>query len=212
MKWDTFLFLTNPPPPKIIFNYFILTPALRGLSTNRGWEPGVGKFLILSLSLGATMKSSTKRSRRKTQREAAREKRQRDTVSNGEVEETEIVFQSCESRTDPPSPVPRSPPGSPSGSAYLQYEDVLDMFQNLHNELGLITLDNDVIMRMQTPSPMPSQNYTVSATHRAPPGVDQWTVRAMTVGSWAQKVLVGGYSNTKGPEAADIDLHGFRQP
>ena len=93
----------------------------------------------------ATMKSSTKISRRKTQREAAREKRQRDPVSDGEVEETEIVFRSSESPTDPPSPVPGSTPGSPSASADLQYEDVLDMVQKLHEELGMITLDNDKI-------------------------------------------------------------------
>ena len=92
------------------------------------------------------MKSFTKRSRRKTQREAAREKRQRDPVSDGEVEETEIVFRSGESPTDPPSPVPRSPQDSPSALADLQYEDVLDMVQRLHKELGLITLDNDKIM------------------------------------------------------------------
>ena len=35
---------------------------------------------------------------------------------------------------------------SPSASADLQYEDVLDMVQRLHKELGLITLDNDKIM------------------------------------------------------------------
>ena len=45
------------------------------------------------------MKSSTKRSRRKTQPEATREKRQRDPVSDGEVEETEIVFRSSEPPT-----------------------------------------------------------------------------------------------------------------
>ena len=66
-------------------------------------------------------------------------------MSDGEVEETENVFRSSELPTDPPSPVPRSPPGSPSASADLQYEDVLDMVQKLHSELGLITLDNDKI-------------------------------------------------------------------
>ena len=62
-----------------------------------------------------------------------------------EAEESEIVFRNTESPMDHPSPVPRSPPGSPSGSADLQYEDVLDMVQKLHRELGLITLDNDMI-------------------------------------------------------------------
>ena len=91
------------------------------------------------------MKSSTKRSRRKTQREAARERRQRDPVSDGEGEEMEIVFLSSGPPTDPPTPVPQSPPGSPNVSADLQYEDVLDIVQKLHSELGLITLDNDKI-------------------------------------------------------------------
>ena len=49
------------------------------------------------------------------------------------------------SPTDHPSPVPRSPPGSPSASSDLQYEDVLNMVQKLHNERDLITLDNDKI-------------------------------------------------------------------
>ena len=62
-----------------------------------------------------------------------------------EAGESVIVFRNTESPTDHPSPVHRSPPGSPSGSADLQYEDVLDMVQRLHKELGLITLDNDKI-------------------------------------------------------------------
>ena len=55
------------------------------------------------------------------------------------------MFRSSESPTDPPSPVPRSTPGSPSASADLHHEDVLDMVQKLHKELGLITPDNDKI-------------------------------------------------------------------
>ena len=103
------------------------------------------RFLEYSLSLGVTMRSSTKRNRRKTQREAAREKRQGDPVFGNETEESEIVLRSTESLTDHLSTVPQSPPGSPSGSADVQYEDVLDMVQRLHKELGLITLDNDKI-------------------------------------------------------------------
>ena len=61
------------------------------------------------------------------------------------AEELEIIFRNTESPTDHQSPVPRSLPGSPSGSADLQYEDVLDMVQKLHKELGLITLDYDEI-------------------------------------------------------------------
>ena len=169
------------------------------------------------------MKLFMKRSRKKTQREAARERRQRDPVYDDEGEETEIVFRSSGPPTDPPTPVPKSAPGSPNASA-----DLHDMVQKFHSELGLITLDNDkirsvcnqllkdnqardrvigdltglveksrtslttrgtctlltlgspaippgldfmagcgVIMRMQTPLPMPSQNYAVSVIHRA---------------------------------------------
>ena len=88
---------------------------------------------------------STKRSQRKIQQEAARERRQRDPVSDGEGEETVIVFRSSGPPTDPPTLVPQSPLSSPNASADLQYEDMLDMVQKLHSELGLITLDNDKI-------------------------------------------------------------------
>ena len=55
------------------------------------------------------------------------------------------MFKTTESPTDPPSPVPRSLPDSPTVSADLQYEDVLDMVQRLNKELGLINLHNDKI-------------------------------------------------------------------
>ena len=86
------------------------------------------------------MRSAAKRNHRKSQREAALEKRQGDPVF--EAEESEIVFKTTESPTDPPSPVPRSPPASPTVSANLQYKDVLDMVQRLNEELGLINLDS----------------------------------------------------------------------
>ena len=66
-------------------------------------------------------------------------------MSGEEAEESEIVFRNTESPADHTSPVPRSPPVSPVGSTDLQYEDVLDMVQKLHKELGLITLDYDKI-------------------------------------------------------------------
>ena len=91
------------------------------------------------------MKSTTKRSRRKTQREAARERRQRDPESDGEEEDTEIVFRTMGPTTDPPSPTPLSPPDFPNTSAELQYEVVLDMVQKINSELGLINMDNDKI-------------------------------------------------------------------
>ena len=65
---------------------------------------------MIPLSLGVTMRSAAKRNRRKTQREAAREKRQGDPVFDNEEEESEIVFRSTESPTDHPSPVPQLPP------------------------------------------------------------------------------------------------------
>ena len=62
-----------------------------------------------------------------------------------EEEESEIVFRNTESPAGHTSPVPQSPLVSPVGSTDLQYEDVLDMVQKLHKELGLITLDYDKI-------------------------------------------------------------------
>ena len=143
------------------------------------------------------MRSAAKKNRRKSQREAAWEKRQRDPVF--EAEESEIVFKTTESPTDLMSPVPRSPPASPTVSADLQYEDVLDMVQRLNKELGLINLDNVKIKTVcnqllqdnqaqaqrhmcQHPgldfmaghgvitrmqTPSPLQNYAGFATHRA---------------------------------------------
>ena len=90
-----------------------------------------------------TMRSSSKRKRRKTQREATHEKRQGDAVF--EEEESEIVFRNAESPAGCASPVPRSPMVSPVGSTDLHYEDVLDMVQKLQKEQGLITLDYDKI-------------------------------------------------------------------
>ena len=66
------------------------------------------------------MRSASKRNKRKTQREAAHEKRQGDPVF--EEEESEIVFRNTESSAGRKSPLPRSPMVSPTD---LQYEDVL---------------------------------------------------------------------------------------
>ena len=96
-----------------------------------------------SVSVKITMRSSSKSKRRKTQREATHERRQGDPVF--EEESSEIVFRNTESPAARMSPVPRSPLVSPVGSTDLQYEDVLDMVQTLHKELGLITLDYDKI-------------------------------------------------------------------
>ena len=68
------------------------------------------RFFLKIISLGVTMRSASKRNKRKTQRESAREKRQGDPVFSEEAEESEIVFRNTESPTDHPSPVPRSPP------------------------------------------------------------------------------------------------------
>ena len=85
----------------------------------------------------------TRRNRRKTQREAAWERRQRDPEFDGEEEDT--VFQPTGPVLDPPTPPPISPPDSPNTSTEVQYEVVLDMVQKINNELGLINLDNDKI-------------------------------------------------------------------
>ena len=89
------------------------------------------------------MKSATKRNRRKTQREVAREKRQWDPEFDVDEEDTEIVFQPTGPVIYPPTPLPLSPPDSPNTSAEVQYEVVLDMVQKINKELGLINLDND---------------------------------------------------------------------
>ena len=86
------------------------------------------------------MKSTTKRSRRKTQQEAARERRHRDPESDGEEKDTEIIFHPSGPAMAPPTPTPLSPPDSPNTSAELQYEVVLDMVQQINSELGLINL------------------------------------------------------------------------
>ena len=108
--------------------------AVTRISTNRGGsqevrtiseEEGERLFFNQTVSLEMTMRSSSKRKRRKTQREATHKKRQGDPVF--EEEESEIVFRNTESPTGRTSPVPRSPLVSPGGSTDLQYEDVLDM-------------------------------------------------------------------------------------
>ena len=91
------------------------------------------------------MKSAARRSCQKTQREAARKRRQRDSEFDGEEEDTEIVFQPTGPAMDPPGSPSPSPRDSPDTSAELQYDVVLDMVQKINGKLGLINLDNDKI-------------------------------------------------------------------
>ena len=69
------------------------------------------------------MKSATKRNRRKTQQEVARQKRQREPKFDVDEEDTEIVFQPTGPVIDPPTPLPLSPPDSLNTSAEVQYEE-----------------------------------------------------------------------------------------
>ena len=62
---------------------------------------------------------------------------------------------------------------------------------------------HDVTTRMRTPLPVPS--WLPTELSGTPPGVDQRTICAWTIGSGAQKVLMGGDSYLEGPEAPNID-------
>ena len=105
---------------------------------NREWSWEKREIFSTGDLSSAAMRSAVKKNHRKSQREAARNRRQKDPMY--EMEESEIVFKDTESPPDPPSPVPRSPPASPA--ADIQYEDVLDMVHKINNELGLLNRDN----------------------------------------------------------------------
>ena len=92
------------------------------------------------------MWSAAKCHRRKTQREAAREKRQQDPVLVTD-EDMEVVFphidHAMESPINSPDPVMHSPPASPISQGELDYTMVLTMAQNA--QLGDMYTDNDKI-------------------------------------------------------------------
>ena len=78
------------------------------------------------------MRSAAKRNRRKSQREAARERRQRDP------EHIQPVMELWESPLS-------SPPASPASPGELDYGVVLDMVQKINNRLGDMNIDNVIL-------------------------------------------------------------------
>ena len=89
-----------------------------------------------------TMRSSAKRHRRKTQREAARERRQ-DPAPATEDEDIEVAFPHMQSAMDSQL---TSPPASPISQVELDYSVVLTMVQEINNQLGDMNMDNKQII------------------------------------------------------------------
>ena len=85
------------------------------------------------------MRSATKRNRRKSQREAARERRQRDPVPATEDEDLEVTFPHIQPVMESPL---SSPPASPTSQGELHYCVVLTMVQKINNQLGDMNVDN----------------------------------------------------------------------
>ena len=88
------------------------------------------------------MTSAAKRSRRKSQREAASLKRQGVPGPVWENEDLEVHFKQV---MDTPESPPASPPPSPTSQGETDYCIVLDMVQNLRDKLSALNLDNDNI-------------------------------------------------------------------
>ena len=88
-------------------------------------------------SNSVAMKSAAKKSRKKTQREAARIKR---PIS--EDEDPEVHFRPVMDQPDSP---PLTPPPSPVSQGEADYGVVLDMVENLKDKLSALNLDNDNI-------------------------------------------------------------------
>ena len=88
------------------------------------------------------MKSAAKKSRKKTQREATRVKRQGAPGPVSEDEDPEVHFRPVMDQPDSP---PLSPPPSPVSQGEADYGVVLDMVQNLKDKLSALNLDNDNI-------------------------------------------------------------------
>ena len=98
------------------------------------------------------MRSAAKRHRRKTQREAARERRQQDPVIATD-EDLEVAFPHIDPAMESPiiSPDPamesqmHSPPASPISQGELDYTVALTMVQKLNAQLGDMHMDNEKI-------------------------------------------------------------------
>ena len=88
------------------------------------------------------MKSAAKKSRTKTQREAAQIKRQGTPAPVSEDEDPEVHFRPVMDHPDSP---PLSPPPSPVSQGEAGYGVVLDMVESLKDKLSALNLDNDNI-------------------------------------------------------------------
>ena len=88
------------------------------------------------------MKSATKKSKRKSQREAARVKRQGAPGPVSEDEDPEVHFRQV---MEQPDSTPPTPPPSPVSQGKTDYGVVLDMVQNLRDKLSALNLENENI-------------------------------------------------------------------
>ena len=91
------------------------------------------------------MRSAAKRNCRKSQREAARERRQRDPEPATEDEDLEVAFPHIQLVMELQESPLSSPPVSPASPGELDYGVVLDMVQNINNRLGDMNLDTERI-------------------------------------------------------------------
>ena len=82
------------------------------------------------------MRLAAKRNRRKTQREAARERRQRDPVPATEDEDLEVAFPHIQPAMESQL---SSPPASPISQGELDYS------AKINNQLGDMNVDNEKI-------------------------------------------------------------------
>ena len=91
------------------------------------------------------MRSAGNRNRRKSQREAAWERRQRDPEPVTEEEDPEIMFPRVQPVMDLPGSPSSSPPLSPASPGELDYGVVLDMVQKINCQLGALNLNTENI-------------------------------------------------------------------
>ena len=91
------------------------------------------------------MRSAAKRNRRKSQREAARERRQRDPEPTTKDKDLEVAFPHIQPVMELQESPLSSPPVSPTSPGELDYGVVLDMVQKINSRLGDMNLDTERI-------------------------------------------------------------------
>ena len=91
------------------------------------------------------MRLAAKRNRRKSQREAARERRRRDPEPATEDEDLEVAFPHIQPVMELQESPLLSPPVSPASPGELDYGVLLDMVQKINNRLGEMNLDTERI-------------------------------------------------------------------